>query len=143
MIVRLNKAALTNASQEPGKAIGVEGDPTSHPDKISESEKIINDAKKKVKDGGGTAVGVSGSNSGKGHDLPDPEAETDMLVGSEGDAQAFKSMEKVDEEQPTAVGAEGMVTEVDPKAAEKAGEEVREKLHLPEGVPGAEEVSTK
>lgn len=35
---------------------------------MSEAEKIVNEARKKVESEGGVGVGVSGSNSGKGHD---------------------------------------------------------------------------
>jgi len=68
MIVRFNKSALQTATKDSSAAIGVEGDPTSIPGKISEVEKIVGDAKRKVSEDGVPGVGVSGSNSGKGHD---------------------------------------------------------------------------
>lgn len=78
MVVRLNRSALLTASKEPQSAIGVEGDtPVSteqpqerntNPKRVSEASKIVSDAKKKVEAEGGNLIGVSGSNSGKGHD---------------------------------------------------------------------------
>ena len=73
MVVRFNRSS-PNPSTD---LIGVEGDPYtttqtgtgSKPKKlVSEAEKIVNEAKKKVEAEGGVGVGVSGSNSGKGHD---------------------------------------------------------------------------
>lgn len=79
MVVRLNRSALLTASKEPQSAIGVEGDaplPSTSSEtpqegnlkRVSEASKIVSDAKKKVEAEGGNAVGISGSNSGKGHD---------------------------------------------------------------------------
>lgn len=55
-----------------GGPIGVEGDTLPQPGKgkklVSEAEKIVNEARKKVESEGGVGVGVSGSNSGRGHD---------------------------------------------------------------------------
>lgn len=66
MIVRLNKNALQETAAS--RPIGVEGDKGHSTSKVSEVEKIVADAKRKVVEGGAPAVGVSGSNSGKGHD---------------------------------------------------------------------------
>jgi hypothetical protein len=73
MVVRLNRSALLTASKEPEAAIGVEGDVSENLEggdskKISEAEKIVADAKRKVEQEGGNAIGISGSNSGKGYD---------------------------------------------------------------------------
>lgn len=68
MVVRFDKSALLTTAKEPASAIGVEGDPLCLPGKISEVEKIVGDAKRKVAEDGVPGVGVSGSNSGKGHD---------------------------------------------------------------------------
>jgi len=68
MVVRFDKSALLTTAKEPASAIGVEGDPLCLPGKISEVEKIVGDAKRKVVEDGVPGVGVSGSNSGKGHD---------------------------------------------------------------------------
>jgi protein phosphatase PTC1 len=119
MIVRFNKSALVTATKEPLSAIGVEGDPTWIPGKISEVDKIVGDAKRKVAEDGIPGVGVSGSNSGKGHD-PKPVDER-------------ASMEKVIEEEPGLVEGDETVNEVDMKGAEAASPETRMKLQLPEG----------
>jgi protein phosphatase PTC1 len=112
MIVRFNKSALQTATKEPSSAIGVEGDPTCVPGKISEVDKIVGDAKRKVAEDGVPAVGVSGSNSGKGHD-PKVVEERERI-----------SMEKVVEEE---------AGEVDMKGATAASPETRMELQLPEG----------
>jgi protein phosphatase PTC1 len=122
MIVRFNKSALQTATKEPSSAIGVEGDPTCVPGKISEVDKIVGDAKRKVAEDGVHAVGVSGSNSGKGHDPKLVLAEERERV----------SMEKVVEEEPGLVEGEE-ANEVDLKGAEAASPETRMKLQLPEG----------
>ncbi len=90
MIVRFNKSALSATHSDP---IGVEGDPASASGKISEVEKIVGDARRKVIDEGIPAVGVSGSNSGKGHDpVPIAESEREGIFKAE--------MERVVEEEP-------------------------------------------
>lgn len=121
MVVRLNRPALLAATKESASAIGVEGDPTSQPGKISEVDKIVGDAKRKVQEDGG-GVGVSGSNSGKGHDPKSPEEE---------EQNKRVSMEKVVEEDPGLV--EGDPPEVDMAGASAASPETRSKLQLPEG----------
>lgn len=57
------------------KDIGVEVDPASMTGKISETEKIVGDVKRQIEEGG-SAVGVSASNSGKGHDPIHPDNES-------------------------------------------------------------------
>jgi protein phosphatase PTC1 len=121
MIVRFNKSALVTATKEPSSAIGVEGDPTWVPGKISEVEKIVGDAKRKVAEDGIPGVGVSGSNSGKGHD-PKLADERERI-----------SMEKVVEEEPGLVEGDEAVDEVDMKGATAASPATRMKLQLPEG----------
>jgi len=122
MIVRLNKSALINTTKEPSSAIGVEGDPPSLPGKISEVDKIVGDAKRKVQEDGMPALGVSGSNSGKGHD-PQVIEEAEQVKRS--------SMEKVIEEEPSLV--EGDAPEMDLQGGKAASPETRMKLKLPEG----------
>jgi protein phosphatase PTC1 len=125
MIVRLNKSALINTTKDSAAAIGVEGDPLSQSGKISEAEKIVGDAKRKVETDGVPGVGVSGSNSGKGHD---PKAiEDEQVVGR-------ISMEKVVEEEPDLVGGEPG-PEVDMEGANAVSPVTRSKLNLPEGAP--------
>ncbi|RDW88658.1 protein phosphatase 2C [Coleophoma cylindrospora] len=91
MVVRFDKSALLSTTKEPSAAIGVEGDPACIPGKISEVDKIVGEAKRKVKEDGVPGVGVSGSNSGKGHDP--------VLIDDE-ETQKRISMEKVVEEEP-------------------------------------------
>lgn len=92
MIVRFNKTALLDTYNNPASALGVEGDPTSTPGRMSEVDKIVGDAKRKVQEEGVPGIGVSGSNSGKGHD-PKAPAEEEEKFGR-------ISMEKVVEEEP-------------------------------------------
>lgn len=65
MVVRFDKAALMESHKE--KPIGVEGDAADIAGKVSEADKIVISTKQKIADGT-PAVGVSGSNSGRGHD---------------------------------------------------------------------------
>lgn len=125
MIVRLNKSALITTSKDSSAAIGVEGDPLSASGKISEAEKIVGDAKRKVETDGVPGVGVSGSNSGKGHD---PQ----VIVEEQMDGRV--SMEKVVEEEPDLVGGEPG-PEVDMEGANAVSPDTRSKLQLPEGAP--------
>jgi protein phosphatase PTC1 len=123
MIVRFNKTALLTTAKEPSSAIGVEGDIHSPSGKISEVEKIVGDAKRKVQEEGVPGVGVSGSNSGKGHDPKPIEVQEEVRR---------VSMEKVVEEEPSLV--EGDAPEMDAEA-KAASDEIRKNLKLPEGAP--------
>ncbi len=84
MIVRLNKVALADVvTNHESEARGVEGDPigwgggnvegppeaqkNSEGPRMSEADMIVAEARRKVEDGGDSS-GISGSNSGKGHD---------------------------------------------------------------------------
>lgn len=67
MIVRFDKNALLDSQNNKELSIGVEGDKPAGVGKISETEKIVGATKKQIAEGG-LAVGVSASNSGKGHD---------------------------------------------------------------------------
>lgn len=125
MIVRFNKAALLTTTKEPSSAIGVEGDPNSVPGKPSEVEKIVGDAKRKVQEDGVPGVGVSGSNSGKGHDPKLPDDVDDSV-------KQRIEMEKVVEEEPGLV--EGDDPEMSLQGAEAVSPDTRTKLKLPEGV---------
>jgi protein phosphatase PTC1 len=71
MIIRFDKSAiLTNRDN----AIGVEGDQSSTAGKVSEVDKIVGSTKQKIAEGVAPPVGVSASNSGRGHDpLPTEE----------------------------------------------------------------------
>jgi protein phosphatase PTC1 len=68
MIVRFDKQALLEHQTNKEKAIGVEGDSATVSGKVSEAEKILHTTKAKIAEGGSSPVGVSASNSGKGHD---------------------------------------------------------------------------
>lgn len=121
MIVRFNKSALLATAKEPSSAIGVEGD-LSTAGKISEVDKIVGDAKRKVQEDGTPGVGVSGSNSGKGHDPQTIE---------EAEQTKRTSMEKVVEEDPSLV--EGDAPEMNLEGSMAATPDIRHKLKLPEG----------
>ncbi|KAK9777700.1 putative PPM-type phosphatase domain-containing protein [Seiridium cardinale] len=74
MVVRFDKVALMETQKD--KAIGVDSDVTDGLGKVSEAEKIVSLTKQKIADGI-PAVGVSGSNSGRGHDpIPLGDSET-------------------------------------------------------------------
>jgi protein phosphatase PTC1 len=103
MIVRFNKLALIDTHTNKTAAIGVEGDIALGTGKISEVDRIVATAKRKV-EAGGDGTGISGSNSGKGHDP----------VASDSQQSERKSMEKVVEEDPTLVDAEA-TNELAPK----------------------------
>lgn len=82
MVVRLNKVALADTfSNHETNAIGVEGDPVGGPGTVSEADKIVAEARRKVEEEG-AQVGVSGSNSGKGHE-PTLEAKVGKIVEEE------------------------------------------------------------
>jgi len=66
MIVRFDKEALIESQQS--KDIGVEGDQSLASAQVSEAEKIVRDTKQSIAEGATLAVGVSASNSGRGHD---------------------------------------------------------------------------
>ncbi|PBP23333.1 protein phosphatase 2C [Diplocarpon rosae] len=123
MIVRFNKSALLTTTNQPSSAIGVEGDPNSLSGKISETEKIVGDAKRKVQEDGVPGVGVSGSNSGKGHD-PQPIA---------AEEETRKTMEKVVEEEPILIESDD--PELNFQGSEAASSETLETLKLPGGAP--------
>ena len=126
MIVRLNKSALLDNYNNKTEPIGVEGDPSSVPGKMSEVDKILDDAKRKVAEDGVPGIGVSASNSGKGHDPVPPIEE-----------EGFKreAMEKVIEEEPSLV--EGDTPEMTPEGVQAISLETRSKLTkgIPEDLP--------
>lgn len=65
MIVRFNKHQLL---ENQNNTIGVEGDATTAAGKVTETEKIVSATKQKIAEGAAPALGVSASNSGRGHD---------------------------------------------------------------------------
>lgn len=120
MVVRLDKTALLATTKEPSSAIGVEGDPLSQAGKISEVDKIVGDAKRKVQEDGTPGIGVSGSNSGKGHDP--------KTIEDEEQAKRI-SMEKVVEEEPGLT--EGDAPKADVQGADASSSDTLQ--NLPEG----------
>ncbi len=120
MIVRLNKSALINTSRD--SAIGVEGDPLSQTGKLSEAEKIVETAKRKVETDGFPSLGVSGCNSGKGYEPKAIEEDNGRI-----------SMEKVVEEEPDLVSGESG-PEADMEGANSLDASTKSRLDLPEGV---------
>jgi protein phosphatase PTC1 len=68
MIIRFDKEAVMEKQVNKESAIGVEGDVSIGAGKVSEVEKIIGQTKQKIAEGDVPAVGVSASNSGRGHD---------------------------------------------------------------------------
>jgi protein phosphatase PTC1 len=127
MIVRFNKTALLDTFNNPASALGVEGDPASLSGKISEVDKIVGDAKRKVQEDGVPGVGVSGSNSGKGHD-PKIPAEEEERYGR-------ISMEKVVEEEPGLVEPDSTAPEINTEGANAISPKTRSTLTkgIPEG----------
>ncbi|RYP05132.1 hypothetical protein DL764_004017 [Monosporascus ibericus] len=79
MIVRFDKAALLKSQQNKDNAIGVEGDSADSGGKVSEADKIVSSTKQMIAEGGAPAVGVSASNSGRGHD-PAPVEDNDAFT---------------------------------------------------------------
>ncbi|KAH9994055.1 PP2C-domain-containing protein [Xylariaceae sp. FL0662B] len=78
LIVRFDKAALLDHQNNKDRPIGVEGDSVSASGKISEADKIVSSTKQKIAEGDTPAVGVSASNSGRGHD-PAPIEDSDAF----------------------------------------------------------------
>ena len=75
MVVRFDKQQLLENQQN--NTIGVEGDAATSTGtgKLTEAEKIVTATRQKIAEGAAPAVGISASNSGKGHD-PVPPANT-------------------------------------------------------------------
>lgn len=98
MIVRFNKSAILETVNNHLSSIGVEGDPVGGPGRLSEAEKIVADAKRKAEEDGVPSLGVSGSNSGRGHEQRKYEDEA---------GAKSSSMEKVVEEEAGPARAQG------------------------------------
>ncbi|KAI1484225.1 PP2C-domain-containing protein [Daldinia eschscholtzii] len=94
MIVRFDKAALLEHQNNKDNPIGVEGDTSGAAGKISEADRIVNSTKQKIAEGDTPAIGISASNSGRGHDLAPIE-----------DGDAFKPtlIEGPVEEEPASI----------------------------------------
>lgn len=99
MTVCFDKDALVESQNNRENPIGVESDPASTSGKISEAEKIVGVVKKQIAEGG-SAVGVSASNSGRGRDLVPVDIES-------GDASFTPTaLEGSLEEEPLEIGDE-------------------------------------
>jgi len=69
MIVRFDKDALLESQTGGGdNLIGVEGDQSAAAGRPSEADKIVGGTKLKIAEGAAPAIGVSASNSGRGHE---------------------------------------------------------------------------
>jgi len=80
MVVRFDKQALLENQNNKDKAIGVEGDMTTVPGAVSEAEKIVKATKAMIAESGGSPVGVSACNSGKGHPSATEDGENKGFV---------------------------------------------------------------
>jgi protein phosphatase PTC1 len=122
MVVRFDKTSLMETQKE--KALGVEGDTAEMGGKVSEADRLVNTTKQKIADGETPAVGVSASNSGRGHDL-------EPL----GESEPFKptSLGGPVEEEPHSLDDEDDAPEVTPDAIPDP-----KSLHSPTTVDGEE-----
>ncbi|TGO43841.1 hypothetical protein BOTNAR_1173g00010 [Botryotinia narcissicola] len=127
MIVRFNRPLLVATAKDSHAAIGVEGDGNMGFGTLSEADKIVSESHQKVKDGASN-LGVSGSNSGVGHDF-----KLDGAVEDDEDEEKPR-MESVVEEEPQLIEGDSSAPEIDLNAVEKAkAEETVAHLHLPAG----------
>lgn len=125
MIVRFNRPLLVATAKDTHAAIGVEGDGNMGSGKLSEADKIVSESKKKVDDGASN-LGISGSNSGAGHDS--------KFDGAVEEDEGIIPMESVVEEEPQSLESDSSAPEIDLSMVEKAkAEETSKNLHLPEG----------
>ena len=99
MVVRFDKEALLGTQNQNDSLIGVEGDEAGSGSKQSEADKIVNDVKQKIAEGDTPAIGVSASNSGRGHDAVAPPPPTE---------EAFKptAIEGSVEEEPVSASSD-------------------------------------
>lgn len=107
MVVRFEKDATIQSQNN--KDVGVESENGTN--KISEVDKLVGETKQKIADGSNPAVGVSASNSGRGHDPVLPE-ESDGFVPTSLDGAVL-------EEEPSSISDDGDSPEVTP-VTEKA-----------------------
>ncbi|KAB5558462.1 phosphatase 2C-like domain-containing protein [Coniochaeta sp. 2T2.1] len=98
MVVRFDKQQLLENQQN--NTIGVEGDAATSTGtgKVTEAEKIVTATRQKIAEGAAPAVGISASNSGKGHD---PVAPANPASGDEASSNFTPTMiEGPVEEEP-------------------------------------------
>jgi protein phosphatase PTC1 len=105
MVVRFDKEALVETQNNNDGLIGVEGDEAGSSAKPSEADKIVSDIKQKIAEGGTPAIGVSASNSGRGHDS--------VAVLSSDEAFKRTTIEGSVEEEPAFVSDESLETTPD------------------------------
>lgn len=102
MIVRFDKQALLENQNNRDNPIGVEGDSAARSGHVSEADKIVISTKQKIAEGGAPAVGISATNSGRGHDSVPAEG---------GDASFVPTMiEGSVEEEPSSIDDSPEVT---------------------------------
>ncbi|KAK3322197.1 phosphatase 2C-like domain-containing protein [Apodospora peruviana] len=108
MIIRFNKEAILENQNNKDNAIGVEGDASTATSsgKVSEVQKIVGTTKQKIAEGGAPAMGISASNSGRGHD-PAP-----LEDGETGAGFTPTMIEGSVEEEPSSI--EGDAPELNP-----------------------------
>ena len=122
MIVRFDKDGLLQNQQD--KDVGVDTGAASSA-KVSEVDKIVMDTKQKITDGSTPAVGVSASNSGRGHDrLP---LETD----NENEDFVPTVLDGTVEEEPMPLG------ETDSPEVTPGVEKLASELKIPERTSGS------
>lgn len=73
MIVRLDRDALVDSHKSKGGPVSTALDSTRWDTTPSEADTIVNNVKQKIADGEALAIGVSATNSGRGHGPPAAE----------------------------------------------------------------------
>ena len=129
MIVRLDKDGLVQSQNN--KDVGVETD--SGLKAVSEVDKIVQETKAKIAEGSAPAVGVSPSNSGRGHDplsaeekefvpttLDGTVEEEPSAISDDESPEATPNLEKPTTETATATTETKSTKEDEAEAAKKA-----------------------
>lgn len=114
MIVRLDKEALLQSQNQ--KDVGVESD--NGPKVVSEVDKIVKETKQKIADGSTPAVGVSPSNSGRGHDTVSVE-EKEFVPTSLGGTVVEEEPAVISDEESESPKSETAVAETETTAQKK------------------------
>ncbi|KAM7192831.1 phosphatase 2C-like domain containing protein [Rhypophila sp. PSN 637] len=130
MIIRFNKQAILE-NQSKDNAIGVEGDASTPvtSGKVSETEKIVGTIKQKIAEGVTPALGVSASNSGKGHD-PEPLAE----AGEASSGFTPTLIEGSVEEEPSSIEGTGPSESPETGSVDGAAKEAKKSPGLVKGL---------
>lgn len=120
MVVRFDKQQLLE--NQNNTSIGVEGDASTSAGRLTEAEKIVTATKQKIAEGAAPAVGISASNSGRGHDPIAPAApateDGDKQQSSSASAFTPTMIEGPVEEEPSSYDSpeatpDGSVTKMD------------------------------